>query len=158
MAVKVSKLLLKTYIGILVLIMGVLILLKTKFEFSWKRIFGIAIISAFNKGLSGGGFGPIITGGQIISGNKPSSSIGSTTLAEAPICIVGFLTYLLTRGLASYNLLVALSIGALIGGICGPIITKIVDSKKLKYILGILIITEGIAVLAQVITKKSFGG
>ena len=54
-AVSIPKPVLKTYIGILVLAMGTILLLKTRFNFSWRKILGIGILSAFNKGISGGG-------------------------------------------------------------------------------------------------------
>jgi len=46
--------------------MGTIRLLRTRFNFSWKKIFGIEILSAFNKGISGGGFGPVVTSGQLM--------------------------------------------------------------------------------------------
>lgn len=52
-AISIPKEFLKIYIGVLVLIMGVLLLSRVKFNFSWKKIFGIGILSAFNKGFSG---------------------------------------------------------------------------------------------------------
>jgi len=91
-AISISKVALKTYIGVLVLAMGIILLLKSRFKFSWKNIFGIGILSSFNKGISGGGFGPVVTAGQLISGRESKRSIGATTLSEAPICITGFLT------------------------------------------------------------------
>jgi uncharacterized membrane protein YfcA len=157
-AIKIPKLFLKTYIGLLALGIGILILVRSRFQFSWKKIFTLGLISAFNKGLSGGGFGPVMTGGQIVSGHPGKNSIGSTTLSEAPICIVGFITYLLSRGLPSFRLLWVLSAGALAGGILGPSITKKINTKSLRMIIGWLIIVEGLWVLAQVVTKMSFGG
>ena len=96
-SLRLPEYLLKTYIGLLVLTMGVLLLRNRRFEFSWKKLVAIGILSAFNKGISGGGFGPIVTGGQILAGQKHKTAIGVTTLAEAPICITGFFTYLIAR-------------------------------------------------------------
>ncbi|MCK4893430.1 MAG: sulfite exporter TauE/SafE family protein, partial [Calditrichia bacterium] len=67
-SINLPKIVLKTYIGLLVLALGIIVLLKFKFNFSWKRIVSVGILSAFNKGLSGGGFGPVVTSGQILSG------------------------------------------------------------------------------------------
>ena len=68
LAVNIDKTVLNTYIGALVLSMGAVILMNRRFKFSWKKIIGIGLLSAFNKGISGGGFGPIVTGGQIMAG------------------------------------------------------------------------------------------
>jgi len=97
-AVNVPKWVLKTYIGVLVLSMGIGILLtigKT-FAFSWKRVVGLGLIAALNKGLSGGGYGPLVTGGQILAGVDGKEASRITSLAEGLVCIVGVLTYILT--------------------------------------------------------------
>ena len=142
-AVQIPKWLLTTYIGVLVLIIGLIMVFKKSFKFSWKKMIGVGTLASFNKGISGGGFGPVTTGGQVIAGNHHKSSIGCTTLAEAPICITAFITYLLLNGLTSYGLLIALSIGAFIGAPFGALWTKKLNSNNLKFILGILIIGLG---------------
>ena len=107
-------------------------------------------MSAFNKGISGGGFGPVTTSGQIIAGRDGRSSIGATTLAEAPICIVGFLVYLLTNGISDWHLPAYLIVGALMGALIGPHFTaKFKDDKKLRKILGTLVIVLGVWTLLK---------
>jgi len=147
-AMSIPKTALKTYIGILVLAMGTILLLRSKFEFSWKKILGIGILSSFNKGISGGGFGPVVTSGQIISGREVKRSISATTLSEAPICIAGFLTYLIKNGMTTWNLVLLLCIGAIIGALIGPFITaKFKSESKVKISMGILVTLLGIWVL-----------
>jgi len=149
-AISIPKVALKTYIGILVLAMGIILLLRTGFNFSWRKILGVGILSAFNKGISGGGFGPVVTSGQLISGRESKRSIGATTLSEVPICITGFLTYLIKKGLPSWNLVLVLSAGAIVGAIIGPHITaKFKSEKKLRLGLGILVTLLGIWTLVK---------
>jgi len=95
----VPKLWLKTYIGLLCIIMGAIVLRNKAFKFSWKKIIGIGIISSFNKALSGGGFGPIVASGQIISGRDGKEAIGTTDFAEAPICLLAFICWILMNEL-----------------------------------------------------------
>ncbi len=148
-AMQIPKEYLKTYIGILVLIMGIILVTKAKFKFSWKRMIGVSLLSAFNKGLSGGGFGPVVTSGQVISGNGHKSSIGNTTAAEAPICIAGFLTYIFTKGLTDWSLIGPLLIGSILAAPLGAYFTKKVNPKILKPVIGILVIILGIWTLAK---------
>jgi len=82
-AVKIPKTALTTYIGILVIAMGIILLQNRVFRFSWKKMMGVGLLASFNKGISGGGFGPVTTGGQVIAGNDHKNSIGCTTLSEA---------------------------------------------------------------------------
>ncbi len=91
-AINIPKVALKTYIGVLVLVMGIILISRIRFKYTWKKMVGVGILSAFNKGLSGGGFGPVTTAGPLIVGRGGRRSIGVTTLAKATICLAGFLT------------------------------------------------------------------
>ena len=104
---------------------------------------GIGIISAFNKGMSGGGYGPLVTGGQILAGHNYKCSICNTVLAEAPICIAGFLTYLATKGISDWKLVGFLSLGALLGAPIGALLTKKLQTKKSVLILAVIIAILG---------------
>lgn len=149
-ATSIPKDALSTYIGLLVLAMGTILVLPSAFRFSWKKILGIGALSAFNKGLSGGGFGPVVTAGQMISGRSSKSAIGATTLSEAPICIAGFLIYILRNGMSTWDLVIYLGIGAIIGALIGPHITaKIKSERKMRVGLGVMVISLGIWTLAK---------
>jgi len=149
-AMNVPKAALTTYIGTLVLVMGLVLITRSRFTFSWRKILAIGAISAFNKGLSGGGFGPILTAGQMISGRESRSAIGATTLAEFPICFAGFLAYLLDKGMETWDLVIYLGIGAIAGAIIGPHITaKFKSEKLLKICLGLLVTALGIWTLTK---------
>ena len=171
-SVNISKTFLKTYIGILVIIMGIVLLLNRTFTFSWRKMVAVGILSSFNKAMSGGGFGPVVTGGQIISGQKAKQSVGVTTFAEAPICIVAFFTYLIVRTikevdipilempaseffsmlfspqLFQWELLMALLLGSIIVSPFAAFTTTLVK-EKLHYILGIMMLILGLWSLAK---------
>ncbi len=166
-AINLPKVVLKIYIGLLVLAMGVVLLTKVVFRFSWRRIIGVGILSAFNKGLTGGGFGPVVTAGQIISGQDHKGAIGCTTLAEAPICTAGFLTFLIGRvvkeiegpilqapfkafflkifsqNVFQWELVLALVLGSITVAPFGAFTTKKIKTGKLRLILGILVTVLG---------------
>ena len=149
-ATSIPKTALNTYIGVLVLLMGTLLVSRKSFTFSWRRMLGIGAISAFNKGLSGGGFGPIVTAGQMISGREGAKSVGSTTLAEAPICIAGFVTYILMNGIRSWSLVIFLGIGAIAGALVGPFLTaRFKSERRVRVSLGLLVIVLGIWTLVK---------
>jgi uncharacterized protein len=143
-ATSIPKVVLSTYIGVLVLVMGVVLVSKSTFRFSWRKVLAIGALSAFNKGLSGGGFGPVVTAGQLISGRGSRGAIGATTLSEAPICIAGFLIYLLRNEMSSWDLVLFLGIGAILGAIIGPYITAHFRSEKaIRAGLGVLVLALG---------------
>jgi len=167
LAVNINKVVLNTYIGVLVLLMGMIILIDRKYKFSWKKIIGIGLLSAFNKGISGGGFGPIVTGGQIMAGQEQKKAIAITLFSEIPICLVGFLTYLVARAakgftgsvldqpagsflanmfsheIFAWELCLALVAGAFIAAPFGALATKILRNETVRKSVGVLIIVLG---------------
>jgi uncharacterized membrane protein YfcA len=149
LAVHVPPWALNAYIGAMVTGIGILLLWGRTFQFSWKKLIAVGFFASFNKGFSGGGFGPIATGGQVVITDEHRGSIGRTTLAEAPICIIAFTTYVIQKGFSAYSLLGALCVGAAFGAVWGPLLTKKLQAKKIKLILGILLLVLGIRVLLK---------
>ena len=82
-AVHLPEKALRISVAALVLAIGVVILvtIKVHLAFSWKRIVGLGMLAAFNKGLSGGGYGPLVTGGQVLSGVQVRETVGITSVA-----------------------------------------------------------------------------
>ena len=137
-AVNIPKLVLETYIGVMVLAIGILVLVRKQQEgaLSWKRLVGIGLLGSFNKGISGGGYIPLVTGGQIISGREVKSSVGSTTVAVTFACAVGFLGYVLIKGDIYWMLVAAASIGSVIAAPFAAMMIKRIDAKRLRFAIG----------------------
>lgn len=143
LAVNISKKMLNTYIGIIVLLMGFFIISGFSFRYSTIKMFIVGIISAFNKGLSGGGFGPVVTGGQMVLGQEHKKAIGCTTASEPLICITGFISYLMLNGFSDWSLALSLGIGAIIAGPIGALTTKRISRRMLKIIVAVLMLVLG---------------
>ena len=151
-ALNIPTVALKTYIGIMVLGIGIVILIRRNREskLSWRGLVGIGLLSAFNKGASGGGYGPLVTGGQIISGREAKSSIGSTTLAEALVCIVAFVGYLILEGDIYWTLAAATSVGSVVAAPLAAMTVRRVNTGKLKFVIGIATSLLGALTIAKV--------
>lgn len=151
-ALKVPKWLLTLYIGLLVLSMGILILvtIKRPMRFSWRKMMGISFLAAFNKGISGGGYGPLVMGGQMLSGVCAKNAVGITAFSEAITCLVGFIVYLILGRNIDWKLtglLVLCAIGAVP---FAALTVKNVNSDKLKKYVGILITILGLFTLLKI--------
>jgi len=149
-ALNLSKFYVKLYIGVLVLSMGILILatLKRTYKFSWKKISSIGILAAFNKGISGGGYGPLVTSGQILSGVESKSAIGITSLAEGLTCFVGVITYLaLTNHTVDWSLSPSLILGAILSVPIAAYTVKKFKGGSLRLIVGIATAVLGLFTL-----------
>jgi len=155
-AVSIPKFWLKMYIGCLVLSMGVVILVcfNRDFTFSWKRIVGLGLIASFNKGMSGGGYGPVVTGGQILSGVEGKSAIGITSLAEGLTCFVGVITYLLvSSNPVDWKLAPYIVIGAVLSVPLSAKSVKLISTKKLKMAIAVLTIILGALTIVKTVAK-----
>ncbi len=151
-ALKIPKWLLTLYIGLLVLSMGILILvtIKKPMRFSWRKIMGISFLAAFNKGISGGGYGPIAMGGQMLSGVCAKNAVGITAFAEAVTCFIGSIFYLILGRSIDWKftgLLVLYATGAVP---FAALTVKNVNSDKLKTYVGILITILGLLTLLKI--------
>lgn len=146
LTLRIPKIILKTYISLSVLWIGILIFSKIKFIFSWKKILLFSTFASFNKGFTGGGFGPILTGGQMLSGQKEKSAIGCTTLAQGPVSLVGFVAYILINHIQGSILefLIPMTIGASIAAPLGALIIKKINRKNLRQTISLLMIFLGI--------------
>jgi uncharacterized membrane protein YfcA len=149
-ALNLSKFYVSLYIGVLVFAMGVLILatMKCKFKFSWKKISSIGILAAFNKGISGGGYGPLVTSGQILSGVESKNAIGITSLAEGLTCLVGVITYLsFTNHTVDWSLSPSLIIGAILSVPIAAYTVKKFKDGSLRLIVGVATLLLGMFTL-----------
>jgi len=151
-AIRIPKWVLTLYIGILVLAMGVLILLTIKrpMHFSWRKIAGISLLASFNKGISGGGYGPLVMGGQLISGINAKNAVGITAFAEALTCLVGFIVYLVSGRAIDWKLTGVLILFATGAVPFAALTVKNVFSDRLKKYAGILIIILGLATILKI--------
>lgn len=153
-AVNIPKWMLKTYIGVLVLSMGIGILLTINktFAFSWKRIIGLGFVAALNKGLSGGGYGPLVTGGQVMAGVDGKEAIGITSLAEGLVCIVGVIAYVLTgNGGVDWGVAPSLILGAVFSVPFAALTVKRLPVQKMRWIIGIAITALGLYTLGKIV-------
>lgn len=152
-AIKIPSLWLNIYIGFLVLTMGIVILLKSnkKHDFSWKKVFGLGLIASFNKGISGGGYGPVVMSGQILSGVKGKNAVGITSLAEGLTCFVGVVVYLLTKQIIDWRLAPYLIVGAVLSVPLSAITVKKAKDQTLTIVIGVATIILGITTLLKVL-------
>ena len=144
-AVNIPKFWLKLYIGLLVMIIGGVILftLNKNYKFSWKKILGLGFIASFNKGISGGGYGPVVTGGQLLSGVSGRNAVGITSLAEGLTCAVGVVAYLLTKSIIDWRLAPYLIIGAVLSVPFSALTVKKIKTRTLAVIIGIVTLILG---------------
>jgi uncharacterized membrane protein YfcA len=137
-AVSVPPWVVKLYIGGLVTTVGLVILKNHRrhVAFSWPRIAGLGFLAAFNKGISGGGYGPIVTGGQVLAGVRGRSAVGIASLAEGITSAVGVLVYLLSGVSVPWHLAPSLLLGAVFSTPLAAYVVSRVPAGRLTLTIG----------------------
>lgn len=145
LAVSLPANVVKLYIAAVVLVMGFLILLRRRggLPFSWGRLIGIGAIAAFNKGISGGGYGPLVTAGQIVSGVGPKSAVGITSLAEGLTCLVGVVSYVILRPDTSWRLALPLVLGAILSVPLAALTVRRLPERTFTWAIGTTVLALG---------------
>lgn len=133
-SIKLPTNLIKLYVSLLLILMGILNLITIKNQvYGQKVLFSFAALAGFNKGVGGGGYGPVITLGQFLSGVYEKSAVGITTFAEGITSLIGTIAFGIlgvTTGIAyDLVLLPSLFTGAFFASILSPYTVRVLPSK-----------------------------
>lgn len=152
-AVNISRFYLKLYIGGMVLAIGLYLLVRRQRDvpFRWSRLLGLGMLASFNKGLSGGGYGPLVTGGQIVSGVESKNAVAITSLAEALVCLVGFSLYFASRSVPNWGLFPYLCGGAILSVPFCALTVKRIPTRMLYLLIASLTTILGALTLIKTI-------
>jgi uncharacterized membrane protein YfcA len=153
LAVNISQFFVKIYVGIIALLMGILVFVfrEKRIRFSWLKLNFMGFFASFNKGVSGGGYGPIITSGQILSGLDSKSSISISSFTEAITCLVALLVYLLKVKIIDFMPVLPLLFGSILAIPFAVRVVKKSDGKKHVLAIGAMTVCLGLATLIKVL-------
>ena len=148
-AVSVPKTLLCALIGCVVLVSGLCVIVLSRKVIQYKRwkMILLATVASFNKALSGGGYGPLVTSGQILSGVRSKASVGITSFAEAFTCMVAVTLFLIKGGWINLELFIPMCAGALASVPFAVLAINKTNEHHLKLIIGVLTICMGAVTL-----------
>ncbi|MDD5727996.1 MAG: sulfite exporter TauE/SafE family protein [Victivallales bacterium] len=152
-ALKLPKFYVKLYIAVMILAIGIFLMLKKRSPglFSWRKILAIGLLAAFNKGISGGGYGPLLTGGQVLSGIKEKNAVAITSMAEGIVCLVAVIIYALGGIKFDWDLTVPLTLGAFVS-VPGAVWTvKIIPANFIRDQIAYVTLFLGVLMLAKTI-------
>jgi len=152
LALNLPKAYIKLYIGLMILGIGAFLLLGNRLagKFSWGKIIGLGSVAAFNKGISGGGYGPLLTGGQVLIGVPEKNAVGITSFAEGITCLVGLGLYIFLQGGLAWALAAPLSIGAILSVPAATWTVKVLPSRILRQSIGYATLFLGALTLIKI--------
>jgi uncharacterized membrane protein YfcA len=130
----------KLYVALLLIMMGVCALYTAKsykkYRPGWMWFF--AFLGGFNKGVGGGGYGPVITVGGVIAGIPVKSMVAITSYAEAWTCVSAVVTWFIigfTGTVVDYMLLPSFVIGTIVAAVAAPYMTRVFPEKVWKWVI-----------------------
>jgi len=155
LAIRISKTYLTAGIGTIILLMGVVIVatIRRQLRYRPKHLIAIGAVAAFNKGLSGGGYGPLVTAGQVVSGVGPKQAVGITSLAEGLTSLVGVLAYVIACRHLDWSLAVPLAAGALLSVPIATLTVRRLPEGVIRGVVGVLTIALGLLTLSRLLLR-----
>jgi len=137
---KVAKIWIQLYVACLLLMMGLISLYQGRRDRPYKprRMFLFAALAGFNKGIGGGGYGPVVTIGGLIAGVPVKSMLAVTAISEGTVSTFAILVWLalLTSGITiDYVLLPSLMLATIFSAVAAPYMIRVFPEKLWKIVV-----------------------
>jgi uncharacterized membrane protein YfcA len=141
-AFDVPKPAIKTFVAALVVLMAAAAMArhftKRTAKYRPKRMIAFAAWAAFNKGIGGGGYGPVLTLGQLYSGVYEKSAAAITSLAEGATSVAGIITFFVLEAAGvklDLQLLPSVLAGSVLASILSPYLVRLMPNRALGYLI-----------------------
>ncbi|MFX0032092.1 MAG: TSUP family transporter [Candidatus Hodarchaeota archaeon] len=149
----------KIYVAALVVFMGIFGLLRLKlknikkYKYKPKMLFAFSALAGFNKGIGGGGYGPVVTLGEIFSGIYEKSATAIVSFAEGLVSITGIIVFF-GISFAGVNvdliLLPSIFTGGFFAAILAPYLVRVLPNKIWKYLIPVYAFGIGIFLILKI--------
>lgn len=164
--IRIPEFIIKTYIAILVFIMGGIGILRLKLNRRIKKmsnkqenthpklLFLFSAIAGFNKGITSGGYGPVITLGQIFSGIYEKSARAIVAFSESLVSIMGTISFLVIAWAGvpiDLVLLPSIFTGGFFGSLIAPYIVRVLPNKVWRIFIPIYALFLGSLILINLL-------
>ena len=160
--VPLPETLIKTYVAVLVPLMGGLMLVhhwvKPHKTYRPRRLVMFAALAGVNKGLGGGGYGPVITLGAVFAGIIEKSATAIAALAEGVVSTFGILAFLVIGAAGvkvDLTLLPSLWAGAFPAAVIAPYAVRVVPNRIWRYLIPVYALGIAAASLFQLYVGDS---
>lgn len=136
----IEKVWIKLYVAILLLMMGIISVYTAKKDKPYRpnKMIGFAALAGFNKGVGGGGYGPVVTIGGLLAGVPVKSMLAVTAICEGTVSTFAIIVWLalLTSGVQiDYLLLPSMMLATMFSAVAAPYMTRVFPEKAWKIIV-----------------------
>lgn len=136
--------LMKPWIAGYLLLMGVLLVARSLFPYRPRNVASylspLGFFGALVDAIGGGGWGPIVTSNLLARGNDLRLTVGTVNAVEFFVTLTASLVFLLTLGLAHWDIIAGLAIGGVAAAPLGAWLVKYVRPRPVLALVGLLVI------------------
>lgn len=163
LALELPAFVIKTYVALLVLLMGCVVIARRfakrgPVTYRSRRMIGFAALAGFNKGIGGGGYGPVITLGQLYSGVYAKSAAAITSLAEGLVSLAGVVAFFAISAAGvdlDFGLLPSALAGSALAAVASPYLVRILPNRIFSYLIPVYAVAVGVFVLFKLLLPAS---
>ncbi len=136
----IAKIWIKLYVAVLLLLMGAVSLFQARKErpYKPKRMVVWAALAGFNKGVGGGGYGPVVTIGGLLAGVPVKSMLAVTAISEGTVSTIAVLAWISMLGSGvtiDYILLPSFMLATMFSAVAAPYMTRVFPEKAWKIVV-----------------------
>ena len=136
----VDKVWIKLYVALLLLMMGAISLFQSKKERPYRpgKMVLWASLAGFNKGVGGGGYGPVVTIGGLMAGVPVKSMLAVTAISEGTVSFISLIVWILmlVSGVTiDYVLLPSFMLATMFSAVAAPYMTRVFPEKAWKIVV-----------------------
>lgn len=144
----------KPYISVYLLIMGIVIIRKALLNSNKKRITSkkipyLAAFGGFVDAIGGGGWGPVVNSNLIGGGRAPRYAIGTVSMAEFFITFASTSVFSFSIGLTHWRVILGLIVGGVIAAPIAAYFAGKIKAKPLMIAVGILLILLSVRTIVK---------
>lgn len=141
----------RAYMAVMIVALGLWLLVgRAARGFSWARLVVLGAVASVNKGLTGGGYGPLVAAGQMVAGLDPRASVAITNLAEAVVSLVAVASYAgWFRGVWRWELVLAVTCGAVLAVPWGARAVRLAGARRLRALVATATVSLGLVALLR---------
>jgi uncharacterized membrane protein YfcA len=115
------------------------------------RLVALGVVASVNKALTGGGYGPLLAGGQMVAGLNPKAAVAITNLAEAVVSLTALIGYAWWFAASwRWELVLAVTGGAALAAPLGARAVRLVGTELLRTVVGAATVCLGLLALLSV--------
>ncbi len=143
----------KPYVALYLLILGMVILIKgirnkRKEHTEVKKAGLLAFVGGFLDAIGGGGWGPIVTSNIINQGKNPKETIGTVNTTEFFVAFFSTGVFLFFVGIDSWPVVLGLILGGIVAAPIGAFLAHKINKRILMVLVGaVVILTSAVTLL-----------